>query len=98
MPGTPDPRPIRPNEVAKERQSLDFYTSHLQGLLSVLPTSAEEDAALLAGPRVLAPRVAAAVRSRLEYKLLIAEGLVSMQAYGAYLENSVQVAGSLWGR
>jgi hypothetical protein len=45
---------------------------------------------------LLSPREAAAVRARLEYKLLLQEGITVLQAYEGHLQRSVTVPGQLY--
>lgn len=88
---------------------MDAYTAHLRALLAELPTTAGQDEEALAqdaalrarssasptSPRtvVLTPRVAAAVRARLEFKRVVGEGLWVLEAYQHHLERGVWLPG-----
>ncbi|KAF5833829.1 hypothetical protein DUNSADRAFT_9738 [Dunaliella salina] len=84
--GQPPPRALRPDEVSMERASVQEHIQHMEGLLQSLPTTVEEDQALLeqhaaAADQRLSERLATAVRCRLEWKLLVRQGLHLLQAY-----------------
>lgn len=51
--GAPPPRTLKASEVASERESVALYLSHLRGLLSQLPTTADQDVAILQEQRQL---------------------------------------------
>jgi len=85
--GQPPPRALRPDEVPAERAAVQEHIQHMEGLLQSLPTTVEEDQVLLeqhaaaAADQRLSERIAQAVRCRLEWKLLVRQGLHLLQAY-----------------
>ncbi len=85
--------------MAAERTAAAAVRRALEGALHALPTSILTDIDLLlgAGERgagggaALSGRVEAAVRCRLEHKLLLREGVRVMEEYEAALEESVRL-------
>ena len=97
--GTPNPRQLRRSEVAAEGQAIALFVEHMEGILRTLPTTAAEDRALLqqqeaareqGAPAPLSNRMAQAVVCRLEFKLLVGQGLEVLVRYAEGLQGVSQ--------
>lgn len=97
--GRAPPQPLLARGVAAERTAAAAVRQVLEGALHGLPTSILTDIDLLLGAggtgsgagAALSGRVEAAVRCRLEHKLLLREGVRVMEEYEAALEASVRL-------
>jgi hypothetical protein len=94
--GTPPPQPLTARQVPAERAAVAALLARLEARVAALPTTVETDAELLTavaaaaagkagGGGGLPPRREAAVRARLEHKLLLAEAATLLRRYSGAL-------------
>jgi hypothetical protein len=102
--GEPAPQLLSASDVAAERRDLDAVRGACLSELRGLATSAAHDEGLLlasaaakagvgGGGRALGSRHEAAVRCRLEYKLLVEAALEALERYERHLQRSARLAG-----
>jgi hypothetical protein len=102
--GKPSPQQLLARDVAGELAAAEALRAACLSELARLPTSAAGDEGLLlsssaaakaggGGGRALGGRLEAAVRCRLEHKLLVGAALEALGRYEVHLQRSTQLAG-----